>query len=73
MKGTKIPQIIRHAGNGSISLFYRNPHYSLLWLHGLGDEAKSFLPLFSHLQSPIYNNTLVRIMQAPRRYISLNQ
>lgn len=73
MRGSRVPQILRNATDRSITLWYQQPKYSLLWLHGLGDEAESFVPYFAHLQSPIYHHCRVKILQAPSRYVSVNQ
>lgn len=73
MRGSRVPQILRNATDRSITLWYHKPKYSLLWLHGLGDEAESFVPYFAHLQSPIYHDCRVKILQAPVKYISVNQ
>jgi len=42
-------------------------------MHGLGDQAASYLPFFGHLQSPIYHQTRLKLLQADRRFVSLNQ
>lgn len=71
MRGIKVPQIFRHPFDRSITLTYNAPKYSLIWLHGLGDEAQSFVPFFSHLQSPLFQQCRIKLLQAPRRFFTL--
>lgn len=73
MQGKLVPQILRHAIDRSITLSHHKPKYSLLWLHGLGDEAETYLPYFAHLQSPLYHHCRIKLLQAPKRFTTINQ
>ena len=67
-----MPQMIKNQVNHSITLTHRNFSHSLLWMHGLGDTAASYIPFFGHLKSPLYNQTRIKLLQAPSRFTTLN-
>lgn len=73
MRGLKIPQIVRNSFDKSITISYEKPKYSLIWMHGLGDEAESYVPFFTHITSPLYNGCRVKLIQAPSRWLTVNQ
>jgi predicted esterase len=73
MRGAKVPNILRHPTDHSITLWHGKPQYSLLWLHGLADQNESYLPIFTHLQSPLYHNCRIKLLQAPSRFITVSQ
>ena len=73
MKGSRVPNLLRNQTDKSITLWFGRPKYSLLWLHGIGDEAQTFVPFFSHLQSPLFQGCRVKLLQAPQRFMTLNQ
>jgi hypothetical protein len=73
MKGKKIPQIIKHELERSVTLGFHKPAYSLIWLHGLADEAESYIPFFTHLRSPLYHHCRVKLITAPKRFVTINQ
>ena len=73
MKASKLPTVLKNHIDQSISVAYNQPQYSLIWLHGLNDHSQTYLPFFTHLQSPIYHRCRVKLLQAPRIFISVNQ
>ena len=73
MRGSRLPQVLKNTQNDSITLSHGRSKFSLLWLHGLGDQAASYLPFFGHLQSPLYSQTRLKLLQAPTRFVSLNR
>ena len=73
MRGSKVPQLVRHALDQSLTLSHGTPKYSLIWLHGLADQADSYLPYFTHLQSPLYRHCRIKLLQAPKRFVTINQ
>ena len=62
----QIPSLLRNANHLILSL--PNPRYSLLWLHGKADAPDSYLPLFTHLCSPLYRGCRIVLPQAPIRH-----
>lgn len=67
-----IPNIIRQT-NQSITILATNPKCSLIWMHGLGGTAEKYLPFWKHRNSAVYSGCKVKIIQAPERWITINQ
>jgi predicted esterase len=67
MRGLKIPSLLRNARDNSITLAYQQVKYSLIWLHGAGDSPDSYLPYFTHLQSPLYSGCRIKLLSAPNQ------
>ena len=72
MRARRVPQVIKNTSDHSLTLTHLKSKCSLLWMHGLGDTASSYLPFFTHLQSPLYKKTRIKLLEAPKRFISLN-
>ena len=70
MFSNKVPTLTR--SGHCITLSFSLPRYSLIWLHGLGDQPDSYLPLFTHITSPLYNGCRIILPQAPSLYASPN-
>jgi phospholipase/carboxylesterase len=68
----KVPQIVRHSLDKSITLMLEDASFSLIWLHGLGDSSEGFYEYFMHPKSPVYNGARIRLLQAPLRPVSIN-
>ena len=66
------PNIIRHA-NQSITLSVDQPKCSLIWMHGLGGTAEEYMPFWKHRNSAVYGGCRVKIIQAPQRWVTINQ
>ena len=48
--------------------------YSLIWMHGLGDSADGFLPIFINEDlNPLTENFRVRLLTAPMARVTINQ
>jgi phospholipase/carboxylesterase len=45
---------------------------TLIWMHGLGDSAQGFLPVFASADSPMEKDTKVRLLTAPESPVSIN-
>lgn len=73
MKGSKIPNVVRHELDRSVTMWFQKPRFSLIWMHGMGDEAETYVPFFGHLESPLYQHCRVRLLQAPKRFVTVNQ
>ncbi len=73
MRALKLPSVVRNNTDGSILLSYLQPKYSLVWLHGFSDTADSYLPLFTHLLSPLYIGCRIKLLQAPKRMLIHSQ
>jgi phospholipase/carboxylesterase len=56
----------------SIILSLEKPHFSLIWLHGLGDSSAGFLDFFQQEQSPVFRGGRVKLIQAPSRPVTIN-
>lgn len=56
----------------SILISSDNPTHSIIWLHGLGDSSKGFLPFFSAPQSPAHEGARVKLLNAPYRKVTIN-
>lgn len=75
MKVKKIPQVYRNIQDNSISLTYKAPQRTLIWLHGLCDTSEGFYSFFTHSHSPLYHpnlNLKIKLIQAPLRHITIN-
>lgn len=46
--------------------------YSLIWLHGLGDSAEGFLPIFMSDLTPVPETFKVRLLTAPASPVTIN-
>lgn len=46
--------------------------YSLIWLHGLGDSAEGFLPLFLSDLTPVPETFKIRLLTAPASPVTIN-
>jgi len=68
----RIPQVIRHAVDKSITITPEQPAFSLIWLHGLGDSSEGFYEYFMHPKSPVYIGGRIRLLQAPLRPVTIN-
>lgn len=68
-----IPQILRNQRDSSITLTHGTAHCSIVWLHGLGGEAESYLPFWKHRNSALYQGARVKLIQAPERWVTINQ
>ena len=45
---------------------------TLIWLHGLGDSAEGFFPVFSSEMNPCYATTKIVLLTAPMRPVTVN-
>lgn len=72
MAASRVPNVLKNAGNSSLTLTYQRSRCSLLWMHGVGDIAASYVSFFGHLQSPIYHQIRVKLLQADSRFLTLN-
>lgn len=68
----QIPNILRNSVDHSITLSLKNSNCSLIWLHGLGDSAEGFLSYFCHSHSPLYEGVRIKLLQAPKRKVTIN-
>ena len=50
----------------------KEPEFSLIWMHGLGDSAEGFLPLFISEETPVTDNFRVRLLTAPESPVTIN-
>lgn len=73
MRVARIPTLLRNAIDGSLTISYQQPKYTLLWLHGLADRPDSYIPFFTHHLSPLYEGCRVKIVPAPIRNLSVTQ
>jgi len=51
----------------------RAAEYSLIWMHGLGDSAMGFYPIFSSEETFLPESFRVRLLTAPESPVTLNQ
>ena len=70
---SKIATIVRNRADSSISLHSSKINCSLIWLHGLGGTAEAYLPFWKHRSSAVHEGCRVKIIQAPERWVTLNQ
>lgn len=73
MRVARIPTLLRNAIDGSLTISYQQPKYTLLWLHGLADRPDSYIPFFTHHLSPLYEGCRVKIIPAPVRNLTATQ
>lgn len=45
---------------------------TLIWLHGLGDTAEGFFPVFSGAMNPCFSTTKIVLLTAPIRPVTIN-
>lgn len=45
--------------------------FSLIWLHGLGDDSTGFIDYFLMPHSPIFKGGKIILLQAPRRSVTI--
>ena len=64
-RGNNRELIVRHTSIDKIDSV-------LVWLHGLGDSAEGFLPVFYCEDSPVPAETKVRLLTAPLAPVTLN-
>lgn len=49
-----------------------DPEYSLIWMHGLGDSADGFFPIFASPETFTPDNWKVRLLTAPDAPVTIN-
>ena len=58
-------RVLKSALDGSIQLVPDKSHFSLIWMHGLGDSAEGFREYFQLPQSPVPKGCRMTLLTAP--------
>ena len=68
----KIVNVAKNQVDSSITIMPSHPFFSVIWLHGLGDSAEGFVEFFKAKESPASIGGRIKLLNAPRRRVTIN-